>query len=333
MLAKTVVLCCTVLLLSAVSAAAAGQDELWEMSVEMKMQSMGMQMPPTKTTVCLPKNGTYDPKKDQTDKNCKVTKLKVVGNKTTWEVQCSGETEMTGNGEMTKTANTMSGKTHLVSRDKGQPMEMTMIQSGRRIGTCDAKEDKKKIDALVQASQHDVCKNMVETEANYGGMEARIPEQFTAKGQCAGSKKSLCEKARARVNSYAGYRIYAQAKGWVAGECGINLESVRTNLCSKAVNGKKYDFLKQACPEEVKNLTEKYCQGFGRGYTADAANPHAGLCRALTSTTSSGDEEAAPSAADSSGSSASDGANAPSSDSTAGKIIDGAKAVRKWLPF
>jgi hypothetical protein len=69
--------------------------------------------------------------------------------------------------------------------------------------------------------------------------------------------------------------------GWVPGACGIDLEANRAGLCQKAQAEKQYNFLNQSCPAEAKALFARNCQGFGRGYTADAAHPNAALCRSL----------------------------------------------------
>jgi hypothetical protein len=118
---------------STASAWAAGSDELWEMTTKMDMP--GMTMPAMTETVCLPKGGSYKPGKVPHQKNCEVSDLKVSGDKTTWKVHCPGRDPMNGNGEVTRTANTMKGMMKLSSKE----IQMSQDISGKRVGTCQAK--------------------------------------------------------------------------------------------------------------------------------------------------------------------------------------------------
>lgn len=120
-------------LMGSASAIAAGSDELWEMTTKMDMP--GMSMPAMTHTSCLPKGGAYKPEKDQQQKNCVMTDLKVSGNKTNWKMHCSGKDAMDGSGEVTRTADTMKGTMKMAM----QNMQMTQVITGKRVGTCQAK--------------------------------------------------------------------------------------------------------------------------------------------------------------------------------------------------
>ena len=260
------------------SALAAGDDESWEMSVKMDMP--GMAMPPMKHTSCLPKGGAYKPDSGPKDKNCQMTDVKVSGNTTSWKMQCSGKEPMTGSGEMTRTADTMNGTMKM----NMQGMQMTQVMSGRRIGNCDAAGEKKKMDDKVAGIIGDSCKQQVEMAVKTGGYETRMPDAFNKKELCLASKPDLCEKARAFITGYDQYAVYAKSRGWVVAECGIDLNAKRAPLCKSAVAEKKNPFIRDYCPAEAKAFRDDYarnCQGFGRGYTADAAHPKAKLCSSL----------------------------------------------------
>lgn len=264
------------------SALAAGDDESWEMSVKMDMP--GMAMPAVKHTSCLPKGGAYKPDSGPKDKNCQMTDVKVSGNTTSWKMQCSGKEPMTGSGEMTRTADTMNGTMKMNIMSQGQSMQMTQVMSGRRVGNCDATAERKKMDDKVAAIIGDSCKTQVDMAVKTGGYEPRTPEAFSKKELCLASKPDLCEKARAFVTGYDQYSAYAKNKGWVAAECGIDMESKRVGLCKTAVADKKNPFIRDNCPAEAKAFRDDYarnCQGFGRGYTADAAHPNAKHCSSL----------------------------------------------------
>ena len=119
--------------MSPTSALAAGSDELWEMTTKMDMP--GMPMPAITQTVCLRKGESYKPGKVPHQKNCVMTDHKVIGDKTTWKMHCSGRDAMDGSGEVTRTEKTMKGSMKLSSKD----IQMTQTISGKRIGTCQAK--------------------------------------------------------------------------------------------------------------------------------------------------------------------------------------------------
>lgn len=115
-------------------AQAAATDEKWEMTTRMDMP--GFQMPPTTTTVCIPKDGAYQPDRDKRS-NCQVSDLKVAGNKVSWKVRCTGKDEMTGVGEQTRTASTMSGTIRITA----QGTTMNQSYTGKLLGNCDAKAE------------------------------------------------------------------------------------------------------------------------------------------------------------------------------------------------
>lgn len=125
-------------LMSSAPAMAAGSDELWAVSSKMDMPGMPMGMPGQTSNVCLKKGNEKDPNNaipKNNDQDCKMSDVKIVGNKTTWKMKCDGRKPMEGEGEMTRGNGSYSGKTvfHMKRRD------MTMVYEGKRIGTCQAK--------------------------------------------------------------------------------------------------------------------------------------------------------------------------------------------------
>lgn len=351
----------TLSLMNSVSVLAAGSDELWEMSMRMDMK--GMSMPAMTNTSCLPKGGAYKPEKGSQDKNCEMTDVQVSGNTTKWKIHCSGKDAMEGSGEVTRTADTMNG-TIKMSMKGGQ---MTQIISGKRVGTCDAAAERKKMDDKMGAMLEDVCSGQTDMALKSGGYEPRMPELFAQKEKCAASKPSLCEKAKAFVGGYDGYLTYARSKGWVAKECGINLDAKRAALCQTAMSDKKNTFLMENCPAEIKVLckqslsdrkfgvvakycpaeakvlSEKNCQGWGRDYTSDHDNEYSPICAKYSKNKSSydGDEELADEegAGSSSGKAGKSKATArkdekPSTgDNPVGTVLDNAKKLKGLFNF
>ena len=125
-------------LLSSASVMAAGSDELWEVSSKLEMPGMPMAMPAQTSNVCLKKGNEKDPNNaipKNREQDCRMSDVKVAGNKSTWKMKCEGRNPMTGDGEMTRGDGTYSGKTVLHAKHGN----MTMVYKGKRIGTCQAK--------------------------------------------------------------------------------------------------------------------------------------------------------------------------------------------------
>ena len=105
---------------------------LWETTSQMVMEGMPMAMPPQTMKVCAAKQWTKPPPGG--DSSCVNSDYKVVGNKATWTMQCSGQMPMTGSGEITfESADAYSG----VIKATAEGMTMTIKLAGKKVGTCD----------------------------------------------------------------------------------------------------------------------------------------------------------------------------------------------------
>lgn len=122
------------------SAAAATADYdinegLWEITTKVEMEGVPMTMAPVTNTQCITKDMLV-PKSDQPGQECKIINQKTVGNTLTYDMECSGPGgSMKGNGEVTYTGDTMTGKMEM-SIPGQDDMMMTMKMSGKRIGPC-----------------------------------------------------------------------------------------------------------------------------------------------------------------------------------------------------
>ena len=106
------------------------KGDLWETTSQMSMEGMPMAMPAQTVKVCSAKDWKQPP---GGQKNCTNTNMKIVGNKVTWEVKCTGPA-MTGTGEINRDgANAYTGSIKFMS-DQGN---MTVRLSGRKLGDCD----------------------------------------------------------------------------------------------------------------------------------------------------------------------------------------------------
>ena len=105
---------------------------LWETTSQMSMPGMPMQMGPQTRKVCSAKTWTKPPSGG--DKSCVTTDYKMVGNKATWKMQCSGQMPMQGTGELTfEGADSYTG----VIQATSQGTNMTIKLAGKKVGTCD----------------------------------------------------------------------------------------------------------------------------------------------------------------------------------------------------
>jgi hypothetical protein len=115
---------------------------LWEITTQMQMPNLPVQMPETKMTQCVTPAQAKDPAstvprgpqsgRGASKDDCKVADLKTSGNKTTWSIACTSPNKVTGTGEMTFSDDSYTGTTKM-SMAQG---EMTMKVSGKRVGDC-----------------------------------------------------------------------------------------------------------------------------------------------------------------------------------------------------
>lgn len=111
------------------------RDGRWEITGQMEMP--GMKMPETKTTQCITKEQLKDPASTvaglgANDKSCKASDYKVNGNTVTWKMACTGAQAMTGDGEMTFSGDSYTGKMTMTMAQGS----MTMKTAGKRVGDC-----------------------------------------------------------------------------------------------------------------------------------------------------------------------------------------------------
>lgn len=105
----------------------------WEVTSQMSMEGMPMQMPAQKSKVCSPKEWKEPPAPMNDRQKCQNSDFKVTGAKATWKVVCTSPA-MTGEGEITRDgAEAYSGTIKFTSEEGN----MTLKLSGKRIGPCE----------------------------------------------------------------------------------------------------------------------------------------------------------------------------------------------------
>lgn len=353
------------------SAFAAGSDELWEVSSKMEMKGMPFAMPAHSSNVCIPKGQEKDPNRSvPNDKNCKMSDVKVSGNKMTWKMQCEGKDAMSGSGEMTYGPGTYSGKMNMHSKDG----DMVMAYDGKRIGSCDAVAERKRMEDSVLVpmkeandKQRAECKKMLDE-----GGKSLINgySQFVFQGSaCGDMKPAMCDKVRAQSADYRGYGDLATEEKNVAeirkqsgthaqrplsAECGLDMKKLERNICQKAKGDNKYGFIAANCPADAQVLAKQHCDAWGRDYTSDHDNEYAAICAKYSKNKSryevadeqAASEEGSDAAGDKGGlmgklfgGKSNDGAAAKketrgaSTDNPAGAVLDGAQKLKGLFGF
>src|SRR5687767_13984027 len=115
------------------AALAQGSGELWEISMSMPGMPAGM-MPPQR--VCQgddPERAAQQQGRDK--KDCKVTDRKQSGTRTTVSMSCSDGSTMVIDQQFNAARTEFKSTMSLKSKKDG---DMTMTQTGRKIGACDA---------------------------------------------------------------------------------------------------------------------------------------------------------------------------------------------------
>jgi hypothetical protein len=284
-------------------AVAQGKDELWEVSTRMSMEGMPAGMPGMAQTqqVCADK----DPKKAATQgpdmQECTVGDYKQSGNRITMSVTCPQGTatiEQTFNAARTEYRQTMKMKT----RDG----DMEMSATGRKVGTCDAQQARRKQDQQIAALQQQSNAAMAQGQAQMakfesdqikqctGALEGMNAQGFGLFGQCS-AQKSACDSmtqgapkaaktCAANVAEYCQrYRSlegFLSAKGDEAGArmCGVSREQVRASHCPRAQKAENLEYLGRFCLAEAKPIAEQHC--VGRSYTSQVKDKYSDFCSA-----------------------------------------------------
>jgi len=110
----------------------------WEVTMQMQMPNMPMQMPAMKSERCVTQAQIDGPDKglpsgSPTNPNaCKVSDYKVSANTITWKVACSGAEPMSGTGEIRFGNDAYEGTMTMTMEQQ----QMTMKMSGKRLGDC-----------------------------------------------------------------------------------------------------------------------------------------------------------------------------------------------------
>ena len=108
------------------------KEGLWEITTQMEMPGMPMQLPPQVRNKCITKKDMV-PQKTEPDQDCKWLKKDIKGDTVTWKALCqTDEGPVEFNGKVTYKGETFDGVLIMKQSD----MEITNKMSGRWIGKC-----------------------------------------------------------------------------------------------------------------------------------------------------------------------------------------------------
>jgi hypothetical protein len=242
---------------------------LWEQTVEMDMA--GFAMPAQTSRFCAPKRWTKPPPAQ--DDRCKLSDVKVAGDRMSWKVECPPPDAMTGSGDIKHTGDTFQG----VITMRSSSGEMRMKMRGRQLGgACDAGEQRRAAEATRK-----------EAEATSRDAEARAAQAYAQ--ACDASIKSmnalafegqrpLCPAARkaefcGRLATRQGHEQARPQAARIRELCGRDPESYLPELCARSKRDveagsggrEASDFLVRKCPAEARAASQRLCAG--RSYT------------------------------------------------------------------
>jgi hypothetical protein len=187
--------------------------------------------------------------------------------------------------------------------------EMTMSSTGRKVGSCDAQQARKKQDQQMAAIQQQSNAAMAQGQAQMAKFESDQIKQCTsalegmkAQGfglyaQCS-TQKSACDSmaqsapkaAKACTANSAEYcKRYRTMEGFLkangdetgARMCGVSRQQVAASHCPRAQKTENLAYLGRYCLAEAKPIAEQHC--VGRSYTSAAGGKYGDFCTAYLS--------------------------------------------------
>lgn len=110
----------------------------WEITSKTEMSGMpaGVSGRTNKVTICVD-NKNKDKPPIGADPSCRISNYKIVGNSSSWKMECSGEMKMSGTGSITFSGDQYSGTSTMNMEIPGEkPITMKNSYTGKRIGDC-----------------------------------------------------------------------------------------------------------------------------------------------------------------------------------------------------
>ena len=254
----------------------------WEQTVEMQMA--GFSMPAQTSKVCVPKKGmTEPPGAGRDDGKCKVSNVRNDGKTMSWSMVCEGAEKMSGEGEITQSADGYDGKMTMRSAQG----DMLMKMRGKKLGgACDSAEIKRTMVAVQAEGEANMAKACRDAAQRMSVMSFAGPQAMC---KDPADRALLCERAATRE----GVRGLGAQPEMVTRDlgavCGKDFAAMKLQACSAAGReeaGTKcagqpssvLGFIGESCPAETQMVAQRECAG--RSYT-DLSNCYRSFCTAF----------------------------------------------------
>jgi hypothetical protein len=237
----------------------------WENTVEMQMA--GFSMPAQTTRSCVPKKGMTDPPGTGRDDKCKTSNVRNDGRKMSWTMTCEGKEKMSGEGEITQTADGYDGKMTMRTADG----EMLMKMRGKKLGTpCDAATIKRQVAAIQAESSAQMAQSCREM-AKGMVVQGFVGPQAMCKDPA--DRAALCERAASRDGVRNFMRQPEGAQKELGALCGKDFPAMKAQACTAAAKEEAavkcktpagedaLAFIGTACPTETRPIAQRECAG------------------------------------------------------------------------
>jgi len=255
--------------------------DLWEVTSKVTMEGMPMAIPAQTHKVCAPKGSQEPAGVVDEERKCKATEMKTVGSKTSWKVQCEGPPPMSGEGEITRSSATAYAGFMKMSSPQGN---VTVKLDGKRVGDCDASEQKRQIAAMqaqAEKNQQDAAA-MTASMCKTSIVDGMNLQMLTMSGTTCSDpalKSQFCD----RLTTVEGYSLLETCEAQpsprlleAATYCGKDPATLRSSLCQKELQKEDLSFVAKCCPAEAKGIAEKECAG--RTYTSLGGSKYQNFC-------------------------------------------------------
>lgn len=255
------------------TAFAAKEGILWEETVEMSSQG-GYAMPPQTRKACRSASpGEWSkPPGGEKDQDCKVTEFKRSGSKMTWKVVCERE-RISGEGEMTYTADSYAGKVTMRSAEQGT---FAMKIRGRKLGgPCDPGQEQRELE---ERRQHATAMQGQQAQAMVALCDGAVQNldfnMLTNLPNCKARIPDACARLQTPEGFEQASRSGPMNEKAAEATCGLKMADIRPALCRKApgalrtdaprddaANQRLFRFIAGQCPAERQALAQKECAG------------------------------------------------------------------------
>ena len=269
-----------------------------------------------------------------------MTDVKHSGNTVKFKGTCveKGET-MYMVGETSHDANSFKSNVKVTGKSQGSDMNMSMVNSGKRIGgACDTEEMGKKAKAQIDAGMAKACdtSKYKATDWMYNS------SNFTgAKPACPGKLDTMCKVLRNDVpHDLQAFQTLQgmdkdRGKDSPAKACNMDMASMTKTMCKEKARKGPLHFLEASCPAEAKayrELQRKREECGERGFTG--ANYDSLMKKCMGGQMIEEEkQESAPRAKSRKSRAEPEQESSSSSDSNSDSVIDGAKKLKGLFGF